>query len=223
SSDSCAHPAIMPLHTFAQRCKRFSPLLAAPAALLLSQGQAKALLTYNIFESAGNVVVQTNGSLNLTGAEALGNSIACENEGVILSSIAVICTGFDISSNVAAFKISGPTSFNGSVQAASSIFSGISTILWGSFSGIGLDPSYLSNTPIVSSSTYNGATLASLGFTTTGLIGTWTLNGTTESINVFITPPVPGPLPCLGVGAAFGWSRRLRKRITAPLITPPQA
>ena len=27
--------------------------------------------------------------------------------------------------------------------------------------------------------------------------------------------PVPGPLPLLGVGAAFGWSRRLRKRIHA--------
>jgi hypothetical protein len=51
-----------------QRCKRLSPLLAAPAALLLSQGQAKAVLTYNIFESGGNVVVQISGSLDLTGA-----------------------------------------------------------------------------------------------------------------------------------------------------------
>jgi MYXO-CTERM domain-containing protein len=37
------------------------------------------------------------------------------------------------------------------------------------------------------------------------------------------SPSVPGPLPLLGVGAAFGWSRRLRKRIAAPLSTPPQA
>jgi MYXO-CTERM domain-containing protein len=37
------------------------------------------------------------------------------------------------------------------------------------------------------------------------------------------TSGVPGPLPLLGVGAAFGWSRRLRKRIATPLITPPQA
>jgi hypothetical protein len=43
-------------------------LLAVPAALLLSQGQAKAVLTYNIFESAGNVVVQMSGSLDFTGA-----------------------------------------------------------------------------------------------------------------------------------------------------------
>jgi len=203
-------------------------LLAAPTALLLSQQQAKAALTYNIFESAGNVVVETNGSLNLTGAEALGNSIGCDNAGLIISSSAVICTGPDIFSSVQSFKISGPTSFNGTASAASSISSGIFTILWGSFAGIGLASSYLSNAPIVSSSTFNGATLTSLGFTTTGLIGTWTLNGTSESIQVILGAPfpstaVPGPLPLLGAGAAFGWSRRLRKRISSPLSTQPQA
>jgi hypothetical protein len=34
---------------------------------------------------------------------------------------------------------------------------------------------------------------------------------------------VPGPLPLFGAAAAFGWSRRLRKRIATPLITQPQA
>ncbi len=28
-----------------------------------------------------------------------------------------------------------------------------------------------------------------------------------------VASPVPGPLPLLGAGAAFGWTRRLRKRI----------
>ena len=42
--------------TLAKRCKRFTPMLAAPAALLLNQGEAKAILTHNIFESAENVV-----------------------------------------------------------------------------------------------------------------------------------------------------------------------
>jgi len=41
------------------------PLLAAPAALLLTQGEAKAILTYYIFENAGNVEVQAVGSLIL--------------------------------------------------------------------------------------------------------------------------------------------------------------
>jgi hypothetical protein len=35
--------------------------------------------------------------------------------------------------------------------------------------------------------------------------------------------PVPGPMPVVGAVAAFGWSRRLRKRIATRLITPPQA
>ena len=53
---------VIPLRTLAKHSKRFTPLLAAPAALLLSQEQAKAVLTYNIFESGGDVVFQTSGS-----------------------------------------------------------------------------------------------------------------------------------------------------------------
>jgi hypothetical protein len=34
---------------------------------------------------------------------------------------------------------------------------------------------------------------------------------------------VPGPLPVLGAGAAFGFSRKLRRRISASQATPPQA
>jgi hypothetical protein len=54
--------------------KMVAPLLAAPAALLLGQGEAKAVLTYNIFESAGNVVVQASGSLDLSGAISSGSN-----------------------------------------------------------------------------------------------------------------------------------------------------
>jgi hypothetical protein len=212
---------------FARRCKRLAPLLAAPAALLLSQGQAKAVLTYNIFESGGNVVVQTNGSLNLTGSQTNGSNY-CGSNGAIISSAAVICTGTDPGSPRNALRISGPSNFNGpvSIFPATSV-SGMFTVLYGQGNQLILHPAYISNAPIVSSATFNGTTLAGLGFTTTGLIGTWSLTGTSETIKVFIGNPasaaVPGPLPLLGAGAAFGWSRRLRKRIAAPLITPPQA
>jgi hypothetical protein len=37
----------------------------------------------------------------------------------------------------------------------------------------------------------------------------------TVSSITFKSIPAPGPLPILGAAAAFGWSRRLRKRITA--------
>ena len=40
--------------------------------------------------------------------------------------------------------------------------------------------------------------------------------------NISFGVTVPGPLPLFGAITAFGWSRRLRKRISAPLSTPPQ-
>jgi hypothetical protein len=215
---------IMPLRTLAKRCSRLSPLLAAPAALLLSQGEAKAILTYNIFEAAGNVVVQASGSLNLSGADFLGQS-NCGTAGAILSAIAFICTGPDVVGP--AYSISGPSSIIGtaSILTASNV-TGISTSLQSFLNIFNIDPAYTSNSPIISSATFNGTTLTGLGFTTTGLIGSWTLDGTSETIQLILGPPtaaVPAPLPLFGAGAAFGWSRRLRKRIAAPLSTPPQA
>jgi len=213
----------MPLRTLAQRCRRLSPLLAAPAALLLTQGEAKAILTYNIFESAGNVVVQASGSLDLTGATTAGNN-DCQSNGYLFSAGGLICTGTSTSSPL--YVISGPSTFDGSVGVApADSVSGIYTGLDGRNSVFGIDPTYVSGTPILSSATFNWTNLADLGFTTTGLIGTWTLSNS-ETINAVIGAPpaaVPGPLPLLGAGAAFGWSRRLRKRIAAPLSTTPQA
>jgi hypothetical protein len=61
-----------------------------------------------------------------------------------------------------------------------------------------LDPSYTLGQSFFSSATYNGTNLASQGFTTTGLIGTWGIVGTSETINVFVAPPqFPAPSPCL--------------------------
>jgi hypothetical protein len=228
---------IKSLLQLAQNRKRFIPLLSASGALLLSQGQAKADLTYNIFESSGNVVVQTSGSLNLAGATPGGQN-DCGTNGLIISAQAAICTGPGIgaSGETLFYPISGgPASFNGTViDNSSSSPSGIPTILFGQNNIIGIPSAYISGDPIVSSSTFTGKTLASLGFTiSSGLLGSWTLNGTTENIFACLgTDPcapspsgaaVPGPLPLLGAGAAFCWSRRLRKRIASPGITPPQA
>jgi hypothetical protein len=215
----------MQLRLLVQCCKRLSPLLAAPAALPLSQEQAKAVLTYNIFESAGNVAVQTSGSLDLTGATPANHDPGC-TPGGIDSSVAAFCAGLN-DPYALVYRISGPSTFNGSVAQYASSVSGINTLLIGVVNVFQIDSTYVSTTPIVSSATFNSQTLASIGFTTTGLIGTWPLTGTSETIQVLLgNPPcaaVPGPLPLLGIGAAFGWSRRLRKRITTPLSTPTQA
>ena len=211
-------PAVVtPLRTLAQRCRRLSPLLAAPAALLLSQGQAKAVLTYNIFESGGNVVVQTNGSLVFTGAgPASRNPLSCGANGIIQSSRGTLCTGSN--ADLPGYRITGPTTFDGSISVGGQGISGISTFLYGLEQGFYIDSSYVAGTPIVSGATYFGTTLSQLGFTkSSGLYGIWSLNGTSESIQIVLEAPpgVPGPLPLFGAGAAFGWSRKLRRRIVS--------
>ena len=140
------------LCTFAQHCKRLTPLLAAPAALLLGQGDAKAVLTYNIFESAGNVVVQTSGKLNLTGA-ILTSNFSCGPNGGIPSSLAVICAGPN--GSYPAHNTTGPSTFNGSVfiLPASSV-TGIFTDLDGGYNKkFVIDSAYTSNTSIISGAT----------------------------------------------------------------------
>jgi hypothetical protein len=227
----------MLLRTLAKRCRRLTPLLAAPAALLLTQGEAKAILTYYIFENAGNVEVQAVGSLILP--NSIGSN-ACGIDppgGLINSAAAIICAGNDLNYNQ--YKIQGPASFNGTVNIdPADSATGIPTILSANSSNLfGIDPGYTPGTPITSTATFNTKTLAGIGFTTTGLLGTWTLqpkDGSDtytafDTIQVVIGAPpspstaVPGPLPLFGAAAAFGWSRRLRKRIATPLITPPQA
>jgi len=118
------------LRTLSQRFQRFSPLLAATAALLLSQGQAKALMTYDIYESAGNVVVQASGSLDLsTTSSGFSSECATAPGRYIESASAIICTGTEIASP--AFTIDGPSSFNGSVNITPA--SSVSGILTGAY------------------------------------------------------------------------------------------
>jgi len=93
----------------------------------------------------------------------------------------------------------------------------------------GITSSYVQGSPIISTATFNSTTLAGLGFTTTGLIGTWTLVNGGDTINVILGAPpspgagVPAPLPLLGAGAAFAHSRRLRRRINRRPAAPASA
>jgi hypothetical protein len=187
-------------------------LIVAPFALVLAvdASPAKAALTYNIYESLGNLVVETSGSLNLTPTSP---DDFCGFDGVLVSDVAAICTGSDVAGRP--YPISGPSSFPGTAHmfSASSV-SGIFTRIFGVSYTFLIDSSYSFGTPIISNAIFNGTTLADIGLTpTSGLLGTWTINGTSETINVKVGNPVPGPLPVLGAGAAFGFSRRLRQRI----------
>lgn len=238
STDLSNYAVKLPFRHFAASRKRLAPLLAAPAALLLSQGQAKAVLTYNIIESGSDVVVQTSGSLTLANPQTTG--FHCGVNGLIFSSLGMICTGADPDQGSGpgrfnTYNITGPAVFNGDVAALADSVSGIYTMFAGGGEGedpisfFNIDGSYASGNLIVSSARFNNTTLIDLGFTqSSGLIGTWTLTGSGDTIQVNLQPaasgsvPVPSPLPLFGAAAAFGWSRRLRRRISSTKITPRQ-
>ena len=192
--------------------RKFSGLLfvSIVMGLLASAEPAKAVLNYNIYESSGNVVIETDGSLSALPTSTGPNQ--CGASGVYSAVPAVICTGPDIPAPQ--YLISGPTSFtSGSGFFPASSVSGITSAFSGNQQAFIIGNFYVLGTPIISDAIFNGRTLADFGLTpASGLLGTWTLVGTTESINVRV---VPGPLPLLGVGAAIGFSRRLRRRINA--------
>ena len=115
---------------------RFSSLLAASAALFAGTGQAKAALSYHIFESGGNVVIKTSGALDLTGALLAGTS-SCGADGAIATDMALICTGPDAA--IPSHSITGPTQpFNPSANTIiGATVSGTTSILWGQTRSLG--------------------------------------------------------------------------------------
>ena len=95
--------------------KQLLGFVVAPLALTLAidVSPAKAVLTYNIYESLGNLVVETSGSLNLTPASP---GLICGFNGALVSSVAGICTGTPVLGRP--YTISGPSSFPGTAVLA---------------------------------------------------------------------------------------------------------
>jgi hypothetical protein len=193
---------------------RKSALALAPlafAAVLAGEKPAQAMLTYYIFESGSDVVVQTAGILNL--GTPIDFALSCGTP-LLSSAFAGICVGSG--NGYETFGIAGPSSFAGTAYLMGTSVDGLRTVLAGDSAIFGIDPSYVSGSEIIGSATFANQTLASLGFTTPGRVGTWTLSGTGDTINVVVgaPPQVPSPLPLLGAAAAFGYSRRLRRRVS---------
>ena len=195
--------------------------------MLLSQGQAKAVLNFYIFESGPNVVLRGIGSVSLPGSVGTVNSPGCPFYDAITNS--TFCIGPNLPINLYSTIGTSPLPGNANLIASSS--SGLTTGISVIESVFGLDQAHAGGF-IFSEAIFNDKTLAlDFGITTTGLVGTWTLqsNGSddyiaNDTINLYVNaPPAPGPLPLLGAGAAFAWSRKLRKRIGSAAITPPQA
>ena len=188
---------------------------------------AQAVLIYNFYESGGNLVVEGTGSLDLPSPPAtFPFSIST---GLLELDAAFVIGTRDPRTEVGLYFITGPTTLGaGTTSAFASSDSGISSALIYNTSVqlFFIDSTYVSGATINSSSTFTGITLASLGMPNSGTLGTWTLYDPGDSsyigdtisvqVNASASPAsVPGPLPILGLAAAFGFSRKLRKRIKA--------
>ena len=203
--------------------KFLAPLLAAPAALLLHPGQANALLAITMLESGSDLIVQASGSLDLSSVNPIGTN-QCGQDGLLDPSFAFICTGPSNISDI--YTVTGPTSFGSANQFNAASVSGISTGIFGAINQFYIDPNYVNNSPIVSTATFSNTSLTDLQLSSQGpgVIATWSINGSPETIELRIgslpsSTAVPGPLPLFGAAAAFGWSRKLRRRLTPPPST----
>ena len=198
--------------------------LSLPLAVCVAQ-PAQAVLIYNFYESGSDLVIEGTGSLNLpssalfsfpipaftTGIFQVGGGIS-DGLGIGQPNPTTAVYGF--------YDVIGPTTlgsgFSGGGAASSD--SGIASIFDWDSSYFIIDDTYASGATINSRSVFSGISLASLGMPTSGTLGTWTLDGSGDTISVQVnasrsSASVPGPLPILGLAAVFGFSRKLRKRI----------
>jgi len=205
----------------ARHCKGLVPLLAVPAALLLSQGQAKALLIYNAILAP-----------EVSGAMGSGTAVLSIDEVANLMNIEVDFLGLSGNSTIA--HIHGPAAVP-LIGTASVI---TTTPSFANFPNGVKSGTYSNILDLLASTTYRAGFITANGNTITGARDAFltALNGQKAYFNVHSTTftggeirgffqkqQVPAPLPVLGAGAAMAWSRKLRKRIGAAGITPPQA
>lgn len=180
------------------------------------QGQAS-VFTVNFTEQGGNVVANGTGSFDLTGL-TLQSSGGSSSVG-INPSAAVLAVGDnfgftdDLYVNNASFGpgLTGSGGYGSGGNAAPS--SGIAPdFLFTAGNSLALPHGYVSDTPVTDSSTYSGATFASLGMTP----GTyaWTWDGGANSLVLNVQVPEPASFTLLGAGIVGLLAVRRRGRVS---------
>ena len=157
---------------FAQRHKLLAPLLVAPASLLLLQGQAKAILIFEILQTGSSVTINANGSISQLNAYWFQVS---NPGGAIKADQAGIAAGVRPSCTYEFYETTGPSDFGtgGLLEADTSSGDCVQSYK----TALGLPVSYVPGTPLSASMTFVNKTLADFGLSSTsGLLGEWVLN-----------------------------------------------
>jgi hypothetical protein len=230
SAPSCQPRASIAGNTFpsiGRIARNISAGLALSLPLAVAWGQpAQAVLLYNFYESGSDLVIEASGSLNLSSiSPTFSESFTGVSSGALDLDHGFLTGTFTTTLDF--YDLVGPSSLGPGIIdtfALSSYDSGITTVLLynttcnGTPCGLlAIDPTYVSGNAIDSKSTFTDISLSLLGMPDSGTLATWTIgSGDTISVqvNASVSPAsVPGPLPVLSLAAAFGFSRKLKKRI----------
>lgn len=174
--------------------------LTAAAALLCLGPSAMAAYTINVTEVGGNVVASGSGSINTAALPLFPSAtrplVRSGNALLYIGGTAHLDTPMSLS---APGSIAGPTSFGATlINTEADVVSGGLVGIIGSASRLFVPPAYVSQSPMTSSATWNGATFASLNLLPGTYTWTWGAGPTADSFTVQIgPPPAPASIPTL--------------------------
>jgi hypothetical protein len=200
-----------------QKMKAIPLTLAVGLALTLASPPPQAqALTITMLEVGDDVVMSGSGSLNLT---ALNGPIAdFGSTPFVYPSFSSFLLGSLGGIDAYSGDITFPTDFGPGTAGVLGDGSGEQfgpVQVFGFGQEIWVPTGYQSGAPLNASAIFEGETLASLGVNPGIYVWSWGSGVDSDDLTLHVEhtiPPVPGPLPLLGAGAAFSWSRRLRKR-----------
>jgi hypothetical protein len=192
-------------------------LCAATASLLILSQPAQAGYMVTLQQVGSNVVATGSGAINLTGLTFSGTG---GFDAEINGSTAFIITGNGASLNVYT-GFTGPTSFGSGSGVLASIFSGDGVGIAESAGEIFVPFGYVSGAALSDSSTYNNATLSSLGVTPGIYEWTWGTGANQNFTLDAVAPAVPDSgstfgLLLVALGGLFGVSH-FRRALRPPL------
>jgi hypothetical protein len=166
-------------------------------------GPAQAAYVVSLEQAGANVVASGSGTLDLASLSSRGVDASFSG---VTPSVGDIDTGQSPANTPVYGGFTGPTSFGSrSSTTFSSSDTGDHVGIEGATHQLFVPPGYVSGNPLLDTSTYAGATFASLGVTPGTYVWTWGTGANADSFTLQIGPaaaPEPASLSVLALGLA---------------------